>query len=179
MTDAELDAIEARAGAATPGPWSAFYLNDAAADWREAFNTNAPERATGGYVFRLDPLHTIRVMAAEPEIYEPGETVIVPDNGTSIANKRAICRGYDIDTGEPEHEELVDIRPHDAAFIASARTDIPALIAEIRRLKRGEFTADEFQSLCHHRDERPGCTAAEFKAGCEAYQARLFGLGAL
>jgi len=52
---------------------------------------------------------------------------------------------------------------------------VPALVAEIRRLKRGEFTPDEFQALCHHRDERPGCTRASFEAGCREYQRKLFG----
>jgi hypothetical protein len=46
---------------------------------------------------------------------------------------------------------------------------------EVRRLLRGEFTAEEFQALCHHRDERPGCTRAEFEAGCREYQDKLFG----
>jgi hypothetical protein len=46
---------------------------------------------------------------------------------------------------------------------------------EITRLKRGEFTPEEFQALCHHRDERPGCTRADFEAGCDEYQRKLFG----
>ena len=47
--------------------------------------------------------------------------------------------------------------------------------AENARLKRGEFTPKEFQGLCHHRDERPGCKPAEFFQGCEDYQRKLFG----
>lgn len=46
---------------------------------------------------------------------------------------------------------------------------------EVRRLKRGDFTPEEFQNLCHHRDEKPGCTPEEFAAGCAEYQRKLFG----
>lgn len=46
---------------------------------------------------------------------------------------------------------------------------------EIARLKRGEFTPEEFQNLCHHRDESPGCTRADFEIGCREYQEKLFG----
>jgi regulator of replication initiation timing len=49
------------------------------------------------------------------------------------------------------------------------------LEAEVARLKRGEFTPEEFQNLCHHRDETPGCTRAAFEDGCRVYQEKLFG----
>lgn len=49
------------------------------------------------------------------------------------------------------------------------------LAAEIRRLRRGEFTPEEFQAICHHRDERPGCSRADFINGCAEYQEKLFG----
>lgn len=62
--------------------------------------------------------------------------------------------------------------PESVGIIAAA---IAAERAEVERLKRGEFTREEFQALCHHRDERPGCTAADFAAGCREYQAKLFG----
>lgn len=51
------------------------------------------------------------------------------------------------------------------------------LTGEIVRLKRGDFTPEEFQYLCHHRDERPGCTQVEFMAGCNEYVKKLFGSG--
>ena len=56
------------------------------------------------------------------------------------------------------------------------RTEVADLRREVRRLKRGDFTPGEFQALCHHRDERPGCTPADFADGCLAYQCQLFGL---
>ncbi len=51
------------------------------------------------------------------------------------------------------------------------------LLETVARLKRGDFTPDEFQNLCHHRDEKPGCTQADFDRGCREYQANLFGCG--
>jgi hypothetical protein len=50
-----------------------------------------------------------------------------------------------------------------------------ALLAENARLRRGDFTPEEFQAVCHHRDDKPGCTRADFEAGCLAYQRQLFG----
>jgi hypothetical protein len=46
---------------------------------------------------------------------------------------------------------------------------------EIARLTRGDFTPEEFQNLCHHRDEKPGCTPEDFSRGCVEYQKKLFG----
>lgn len=53
--------------------------------------------------------------------------------------------------------------------------DIIALVAEVRRLRRGEFTREEFHELCHHLDKNPNCTRADFESGCAAYQLKLFG----
>ena len=49
---------------------------------------------------------------------------------------------------------------------------IRELEREVARLKSGDFTEEEFQNLCHNLDESDEC---RFKAGCEAYQAKLFG----
>lgn len=46
---------------------------------------------------------------------------------------------------------------------------------EVERLKRGEFTREEFQNLCHNRHEKPGCTAQDFFDGCAAFQKSMFG----
>lgn len=45
--------------------------------------------------------------------------------------------------------------------------------AEVARLKRGDFTEEEFQTLCHNM--KPD-DLRRFRAGCEDYQAKLFGL---
>lgn len=52
---------------------------------------------------------------------------------------------------------------------------LEAAEAEIARLKRGDFTPEEFQNLCHNRHESPGCTRADFEAGCVQFQEKLFG----
>lgn len=46
---------------------------------------------------------------------------------------------------------------------------------EIARLKRGDFTKEEFQNLCHNRHEKEGYTAQDFFNGCAEYQKSLFG----
>lgn len=53
------------------------------------------------------------------------------------------------------------------------------LRAEVERLKRGDFTPEEFQGLCHHRDEQPNCTREDFYQGCHEYQQKLFGASSL
>lgn len=46
------------------------------------------------------------------------------------------------------------------------------LVEEINRLKRGYFTDEEFQALCHNLSEED---LAKFKLGCYAYWKKLFG----
>lgn len=55
---------------------------------------------------------------------------------------------------------------------------VKLLLDEIDRLKRGDFTPEEFQNLCHRRDEKPGCTPEDFFTGCAMYQQKLFGRAA-
>lgn len=52
------------------------------------------------------------------------------------------------------------------------RKEVGNLLQEIDRLKRGEFTEEEFQNLCHNWSEDDIC---RFKQGCEDYQRKLFG----
>ena len=84
----DLDAIQARADAATPGPWKHFH-------WPEG-------------------------------------------NEVHVTPKKPICAwpGFDGDAGKNARAN--------AAFIAAARTDIPALLAECRRLRAAleEIAAD-------------------------------------
>ena len=53
---------------------------------------------------------------------------------------------------------------------------IKLLEAEVERLKRGDFTDDEFQNLCH---SMPQAKMNCFQKGCEEYQKKLFGSGSL
>lgn len=84
MTSDELDAIEARANAATPGPWNYGFLGD-----------------------------TRRPMV----FYQFGQRAL-----ESLAGDVIICKGK-----HAGGDSNMD-------FIAHAREDIPALIAEVRRL---------------------------------------------
>lgn len=59
--------------------------------------------------------------------------------------------------------------------IVQQHNEIVGLRQELVRLKRGEFTMEEFQNLCHNRHEKPGCTAKEFFDGCAAFQKSMFG----
>jgi hypothetical protein len=120
ITDAELDVIERRCAAATPGPWIRWFV------------TTIGE--------------TIQIAT--------GFLFVKSDKGTKA----------------------------DAVFIAAARTDLPRVIQELRReradndrLRRGEFTAEEFQNLCHSIETKPGVSFEEFCDGCHAYQKKLFG----
>lgn len=68
---------------------------------------------------------------------------------------------------------------HQLAILSPALADaLEAAEAEIERLKRGDFTPEEFQNLCHHRDDKPGCTPEDFFTGCALYQQKLFGMAA-
>lgn len=86
MTEEELKVIEARADAATEGPWT----------WRDG----------------SDPYCDLGILAGAS-----GE----------VCNFGCAEQYYPTEGTEPS--------PADAAFIASARTDVPALIAEVRRLQ--------------------------------------------
>lgn len=79
MTEIDLEAIEARANAATEGPW----------------------------------IIKKSVMAEAEIVGNDGEAVVQADGETGVAS-------FELKDGE---------------FIAHARTDIPALIAEVRRLR--------------------------------------------
>lgn len=59
--------------------------------------------------------------------------------------------------------------PHDFAL---AEWCPMCLRAEVERLKRGEFTPDELQNLCHNLSADDACA---FLRGCRAYQLQLFG----
>lgn len=112
MTEEELKAIEARVQAATPGPWYAIHTDD------EAFQT-----AT--YV-GLDPRGTL----VGPREYSDGtrHKKRIMEGGVSYERVVAItCLQMPLLT-------LLDESEENTRFVAHAREDIPALIAEIRRL---------------------------------------------
>ena len=95
VAELDIDAIEARANAATPGPWRSTWGDDGTAP----------------------PKH--------PDFGE--ETTIEAVGLEGIDGKVVGLLWYDgLHTA---------CREDDAAFIAAARTDVPALVAEVRRLR--------------------------------------------
>lgn len=95
MNEDELAAIEARANAATEGPWEWANEEDASRMCLEA-----PYKLSDGSLIRHDIISTVL------------------NSG-----------GYD------SYDAELEIEPQDAEFIAHSRQDIPALIAEVRRLR--------------------------------------------
>jgi hypothetical protein len=102
LTTQQLDEIQARHKAATPGPWGIY------------------EFGGGTAIDIAADLH---------------------DTGTGYRARREICRLEDepLDN-DPAHKEWTAEEDWaqvqaDAAFVAHAREDVPALLAEIRRLK--------------------------------------------
>jgi hypothetical protein len=115
MTDEELAGVEARANAATTGPW----------EWKVRDDSG-------------------------PLAMHSGD-VIVFDDGTAWG-----------EYGSPMHNAAAD-----ATFIAHARTDVPALVAEVRRLRGlvrdayweaaggwGRLDSDEFMPDWDHSETR-------------------------
>lgn len=79
-----------------------------------------------------------------------------------------LVRAFEATTLRPDECFMSTLVPKIVAELAAAQ-------AEVVRLKRGAFTPEEFQTLCHHRDEKLGCTPLEFAQGCVEYQRLLFG----
>ncbi len=116
IDDADLAAIEARAEAATPGPWM---TRDQPISW----NTIGLETFKDRDPAELEPEHVVMTTWLHGQLRS--EVVIF-----CVAVSPFFDRTYH-----------VHIRPEDAAFIAHSRADVPALVAEVRRLKamvRGE-----------------------------------------
>jgi hypothetical protein len=112
LTDAELEAIERRCALASPGPWEA-----------EILGTLEEAKSLG------------RFRWAQPR---PGFGPWPMSTETEVG---VVWRGP-TSTRKPEDTPLriglpgvVEVTAADAEFIAHARTDLPRLIAEIRRLR--------------------------------------------
>lgn len=103
MTHEELQAIKARAEAATPGPW------------RQGFASMSCVRP-----------HETASHPGPPECVYDVMKWIDSNDHVSAANGDEIC-GPDDYGNHP--------RENDCAFIAHARTDVPALVAEVERLR--------------------------------------------
>jgi hypothetical protein len=112
-TDAELEAIERRILDATPGPWLAqIFASLERAKMFDRFRWAQPHPRTG--VWPLSPKG------------EVGVVLRVLPNRSRKKEDTAIRVGL---------PGLVEVSGADAHFIANARTDLPVLLLEVRRLR--------------------------------------------
>lgn len=134
LTPDQLAEIEATEKAASPGPWEPgdIWLT-AGLIWDADHKRVDPKTATHcGYCGIGEPVWTGRadingtVMRAhrhrDPEPYEP-------DHKISGADGASVAGNYDYEVGGI-------LRPEDTAFICAARTAMPALLAEVKRLRQ-------------------------------------------
>jgi hypothetical protein len=119
LSDEELAAINARAEAATPGPWQWV---DPETDEPCLPDSPCATGDHGGYAYRLS-LRTV----------EEFPTSWVGPLPRFIINTAEEFYEVEQDDGTWRHP--------DAAFIAAARTDVPALLAEVERLRAELDTA--------------------------------------
>ena len=136
MTKDELDRLEAVAAAATPGPW----------EWAERrFNRKYQVPMKNGRV-RAKPGRSIRdswvyalvgpIMTVHPDSIRNRPN----DPGTGMPpgiDEHDYRRVMALRWSQVKGKTLFNVHPspHDAALIAEARSAVPALIAEIRRLQ--------------------------------------------
>lgn len=130
MTDEQLAEIERRANAATPGPWidlSRAYFERCKRDRRTHGNRwyHGSERASCPLALIVRDSVQGKPFALEdiPRRVDRYDLKAVFSLFWSSLPKQAksMMEGF--------------FRPEDAAFITHARTDVPALIAEVRRLR--------------------------------------------
>src|SRR5213080_1832405 len=112
LTDAELEAIERRCAEASPGPWIAQIV---------------------GTLEEAKLLGRFRWAQPDPGF---GAWPITPETEVGIvwraANKLRKPDDTPLRIGLPG---VVEVTAVDAEFIANARTDVPRLVGEIRRLR--------------------------------------------
>ena len=101
MADIDLDAIKARAEAATPGPWNA-------------------------------------------DVAQRGDCVVWGPNGRFVLNAQAEPHWVEFPEGWPTKRSVAfDADRRDVEFIAHAREDVPALVAEVERLRGDVAESDD------------------------------------
>ena len=118
MTNAELDAIEKRMAEASPGPWT----HDSYPSGTEYVHMRHASGKSGPRIMGPDGTDQDGHVGAHMSLYNVPAFVAL--------------------TGEQE-EKLVLEKWGNAEFIAHSRQDVPALVAEVRRLKAQLRTAQE------------------------------------
>lgn len=130
------------------------------------FNTTNSE----GEMSEKDLVEEARELLASVPKARPwhAHSVFIPEYSSmsdGYDNRRSVTAGAAI---------IADAYSEPAAkLIARAPELLSALCDEVERLKRGDFTEEEFQNLCHNTDIQAGFDV--FAKGCEAYQQKMFG----
>jgi len=130
MSDEELTRLEQIANAATPGPWKAVYWDDEKTAFENFDQIDTPIGATSGGVVT--------------ESAKYAESFSIADERKILYPQRITEHTHTTEDGEVHEEfedrtppaESVGLRVADATFIALARQAVPALIAEVRRLRK-------------------------------------------
>jgi hypothetical protein len=129
----DLEAIRAREAAATKGPWAwGRLIGDQAGDyvvWHHRGEAETTEHPAVGHSGK-GPQRTY--VGNVGSVIQP---VIKADVSDVFAN------------------QVFETESADAAFIAHARTDIPALLAELARLMRADTGSDYPKCLLPHRND--------------------------
>lgn len=94
-----------------------------------------------------------------------------------------MSKPIDLERIEVEAKKLVtrtegtccDIRMIGRSRIDSLSAIVEELTAEVRRLRKGDLTPQEFQDLCHNLHDRPECTPKEFADGWSSFNANCSG----
>jgi hypothetical protein len=119
MTEQELAEIEARCNAATPGPWvwdgdSPMDVEPTVCPHASRWTDHGPDLVNGDQQ---------KVWDAYWKNDPTGESSGKPEPPTGVL----VAHGYDASG--------LNVCAADATFIAAARSDVPRLVAEIRRLR--------------------------------------------
>ncbi len=134
-TPLDLEAIKAREAEATKGPWRAAYSEQ--------------EHRTGSLMCK-DTCGNgdipIRITQLKPSIDWPGteghvmcDRSSVDDVISETTDEHVVC------CGGHDYDDCGFVSPSDAEFIAHARQDVPALIAEVERLRAALASAPQPQ----------------------------------
>lgn len=145
----ELEQIAERAGSATAGPWEAgvryerFGVNEGARPGAGPFSflpvgrchhcAESGEPAIGTERDRHGGVYHVHRVRSDPARPVSGWRTI-----SSAATRGPVVESY-------EGAVSVGIRPPDAEFISRARTDVPRLVAEVKRLRAAVCAMEELQ----------------------------------
>lgn len=154
MTPEELDAIQGRCDVATGGPWEngdSYYMAGVATKRNRFLNVPLGECAycrAGAPIWEgpADVNGTrmrAHVHRTEKPWYGEGHQIHARPDTTPVC----IAGNYDYEQGG-----IID--PADTEFIVHARTDVPALVAEVRRLQAMERRVRDLADQWDERVER-------------------------